>query len=469
MWRWVWCAALVLGLSLSAAAKPEIALFVKAEAVNLRAGPGQSYPVIDTLRRATEVRVKEAKGFWRKVFVPSTRQVGWVAHWLLAEAPPPGVYREICYINADVVNLREGPGAERFRRIGILHKGERVEVIAYHEQWRKIRVPSNGEVGWVAAWLLKSSGQASCRPANLRFVKVEDFLHLRSGPGVRYRSLAKLKRGQRVYLVKTQGKWCQVKVHGTLQLGWVHRDYLSDTPPGSTLERLPAEVRDPPPFVKPVAPRQAIPPALSAPASGEKPQPASGKGTIPSGVVNIRSGPGTSFPIVGQAAVGAQFVILEQANGWYHVRFASGLEGWIASWLTRVAGVPQSRAQPTALGNAIAQEALRQVGKPYAWGKAGPDSFDCSGLVKYCLERCGIRDYPRRTFDQVKVGRPVSLDQLIPGDIVFFANTYTRGVSHVGIYVGNGQFVHAPESGARVRVEPLANRARSYYCARRVY
>ena len=92
--------------------------------------------------------------------MPRTRQVGWVAHWLLAEVPPEGVRREVAYVNADTLNIRKGPG-ERHPRCGTLKRGTQVDVIAYDDQWRKIRVPSNGEFGWVAGWHLKSGSSGS--------------------------------------------------------------------------------------------------------------------------------------------------------------------------------------------------------------------------------------------------------------------------------------------------------------------
>jgi cell wall-associated NlpC family hydrolase len=96
--------------------------------------------------------------------------------------------------------------------------------------------------------------------------------------------------------------------------------------------------------------------------------------------------------------------------------------------------------------------ALGNLGKPYAWGATGPNSFDCSGLVCYVFAQLGVR-LPRTTYSQVRVGRSISPSMLAPGDLVFF-----RGNAHVGIYIGGGCFVHAPHTGDVVRVSPLAGR-----------
>jgi cell wall-associated NlpC family hydrolase len=104
---------------------------------------------------------------------------------------------------------------------------------------------------------------------------------------------------------------------------------------------------------------------------------------------------------------------------------------------------------------AAAQEALVKVGMRYKFGGKSPETgFDCSGLVAYVFERAwGIR-IPRSTDEQRTAGRAVKRADLQPGDLVFY-DTRNRPFSHVGIYLGDGNFVHAPRQGARVRVESI--------------
>ena len=102
---------------------------------------------------------------------------------------------------------------------------------------------------------------------------------------------------------------------------------------------------------------------------------------------------------------------------------------------------------------AAAQEAMVKVGIRYKFGGSSPETgFDCSGLVAYVFERAWGISVPRRTEEQRTAGRPVKRADLQPGDLVFY-NTRGRPFSHVGIYLGDGEFVHAPRPGARVRVE----------------
>ena len=108
-----------------------------------------------------------------------------------------------------------------------------------------------------------------------------------------------------------------------------------------------------------------------------------------------------------------------------------------------------------ALGDQIAELALGYVGFPYVWGGASPlTGFDCSGFIQYVLGRVGV-GMNRVAADQYQQGEPVAAGQLQPGDLVFFANTYTVGLSHAGIYLGDGRFVDAGTERTGVRVASL--------------
>ncbi|GAA3771224.1 NlpC/P60 family protein [Streptomyces phyllanthi] len=105
---------------------------------------------------------------------------------------------------------------------------------------------------------------------------------------------------------------------------------------------------------------------------------------------------------------------------------------------------------PSSRAAAALSYAYGKLGSPYVWGATGPDAFDCSGLTQAAYRAAGV-SLPRTTYAQIGAGQHVARDQLLPGDLVFFYS----GVSHVGIYVGNGQMIHAPRPGEPVRVAPL--------------
>jgi cell wall-associated NlpC family hydrolase len=111
--------------------------------------------------------------------------------------------------------------------------------------------------------------------------------------------------------------------------------------------------------------------------------------------------------------------------------------------------VPTNVSVSGSAGAAV-QYALAQVGDAYVYGAAGPDSFDCSGLTMMAWAQAGV-SLPHSSSGQMGSGAPVSQSQLAPGDLVF----YYQPVSHVGIYIGNGQIVHAANPSTGVRVDPV--------------
>lgn len=107
---------------------------------------------------------------------------------------------------------------------------------------------------------------------------------------------------------------------------------------------------------------------------------------------------------------------------------------------------------------AILNEAYAQLGKPYVYGATGTKSFDCSGFTQYVYANAAGVDISRTTYSQINVGQSVGRDELQPGDLVF------THAGHVGIYVGGGQMIHAPQTGDVVKVGPVY----SFYAGRRV-
>ncbi len=238
-----------------------------------------------------------------------------------------------------------------------------------------------------------------------------------------------------------------------------------------------------------------------------------GYGSINPSVTNMRSGPSTDDEIVTQASCGDKVFIFGFNCGWYKVKY-DGEIGYIRSDLVTLTEVPyanhggsntytessdtssdsdsdsdsdsysdsysdssdssdeESYSSDGSLGEQIAATAQKYIGCAYVFGGTSPSGFDCSGFAQYICGLYGIGIY--RTADaQLNNGYSISYGDLQPGDLVFFANTYesSSAASHVGIYIGGGQFVHAANSYSGVKVSALSE---SYYSsryvgARRVY
>ena len=123
------------------------------------------------------------------------------------------------------------------------------------------------------------------------------------------------------------------------------------------------------------------------------------------------------------------------------------------------------------IGYQMAQKALSYNGYPYVWGGASPSTgFDCSGLVYY-IAKCFGYSIPHGSTSQYAYGTYVEKADLQPGDFVFFENTYTEGISHCGIYIGDGKFIHASTSETGVKISSLNDTyyINHYYGARRIY
>jgi len=128
--------------------------------------------------------------------------------------------------------------------------------------------------------------------------------------------------------------------------------------------------------------------------------------------------------------------------------------------LAACAGSPPRAASATAAVNTenmdvsrAADHALAMVGAPYRYGGVDPDGFDCSGLIHYSFRRVGIA-LPRDTRSLRRIGIEIDMDDLVKGDLVFFDQEGKKS-SHVGIYLGDGKFVHAPSTGGKVRADKI--------------
>lgn len=180
--------------------------------------------------------------------------------------------------------------------------------------------------------------------------------------------------------------------------------------------------------------------------------------------LRIRASASFAAPLVGTVPAGAVLTIVEgpQADPtgalWYGLQY-NGLRGWANErYLAPVTGAairpvptPVAPALPatsatsasSGQGNAIVAAALLYLGVPYSWGGVTPRGWDCSGFIAYVVQETLGRTLPRTTQAQIGVGTPVAADDIRAGDLVFFANTYAPGITHVGIALGDGRFVHA--------------------------
>jgi len=301
-------------------------------------------------------------------------------------------------------------------------------------------------------------------------------LRLRSEPNTSSSILDTAENKECVVIISKAGDW--YKVNYNLQVGYMHADYLS------VLTKENAEL---------------------------------GYGVINGSSVNLRSGPSTSHSKVSVGAKGDRVYIIGLNEGWFKVIYGEKIcyirsdyvdlteipyenrdsanspkfyRGGKSTGVTPSAAALKGESNSsgsnssagstttpsgttneavTVSGQQIVAEAEKYLGCPYVSGGASPSGFDCSGFVYYVLKQLGYSPY-RTCEDLNTMGTYVSKENLQPGDIVVFQNTYKAGISHVGIYVGGGQFIHAPNSRSVVSYADLTTGywANHYYSARRV-
>jgi len=329
-------------------------------------------------------------------------------------------------VTADALHLRMQPSSSS-RSLALVSKNTTVELLSDEvDGWYKVSY--RGMEGYMSAdWLdvtvnasAGSNGgddaDSSGSQATTAVVK-DGPLNVRSGPGTGYSRIGSLRKGTQVTILETLNGWYKIS-SGSL-VGYVSAQYISTD--GTVAQQ----------------------------------------GLVIAGPLNVRSGPGTNYSRIGSLKQGASVTINSSANGWYHITCGS-LSGYVSAQYVS----PMDELSSSPVGAAAAALAISLVGSPYVYGAEGPNAFDCSGLSYYIYGQLGYT-LSRGSSSQYKNnGQFVTRDQLEPGDLVFFFDPKFDGsggtlpTTHMGIYVGNGQFIHASTTSYRVQYDNLFN---SYY------
>ncbi len=193
--------------------------------------------------------------------------------------------------------------------------------------------------------------------------------------------------------------------------------------------------------------------------------------------LNVRSGPSTDFEPVSELYDHTVVSLTGIENGWYKISYKN-ISGYVSSdYMVTCKDAAGTRGDSdvitaeSSLGAQIVAYAKQFLGCPYVWGGNGPNVFDCSGFTKYVYAHFGY-ELNRTASDQLYNGTKVARGEWQPGDLIFFDNgKVSTPVSHVGIYVGDGQFIHASTNSYTVQFNSLysAHYSNTYECARRVF
>ena len=253
-------------------------------------------------------------------------------------------------------------------------------------------------------------------------------LNLRSGPSTDDSILTRLSEGDIVVILeRTNSEWFKVNYHGTV--GYVSAPLMRDVLTAENFNAL---------------------------------------GRVTGDVVNLRERPNTESEVLGQYSERTEMTVIGINNGWYKVRH-DGKTGYIRSdYMIIISGqrAASSSGSPNntyynipaanlTLGQQIASFALGYLGYNYVYGGASPSGFDCSGFVTYVYKNFGYTVTRNASGQYRDNGVHINKSDLAPGDLVFFSSNGHVSVTHVGIYIGDDEFVHASRTGVGVIISRL--------------
>ncbi|MDP9374839.1 MAG: C40 family peptidase [Chloroflexota bacterium] len=392
----------------------------------------------------------------------------------------PGDIAVVATTEGDHLALREGPGFD-FAILATFPAGVEVTVLGGPEtgpdgaQWYE--VAGAGLTGWSWAEFLLPAAEDVLRIGGTD----SEGARLREGPGLEEAILVVIPEGAPVVLLGPAYwgdgyEWSLIRYD--LYEGWVASVFLG----GASASDW-TGAADAPDGSAPVGAAGARASAAGELAHGDLAAVVNTEGLD----LRIRDGIGRDAPIHDYAPAGAVLLVVNgprpDATGglWYGIDF-DGSQGWVLGDYLAPAGaspLPTMAAAAAAPGGAtitgadqgpaIVNAALLHLGAPYVWGGATPAGWDCSGMIQYILKQVTGVTLPRTSQQQYLVGRDVAPAEIRAGDLVFFANTAGPGITHNGIALGDGRFIHARSESHGTVITSLADPywSRHYAGARR--
>ena len=416
--------------------------YANGDHVRLRTGPGYDFDIIDLFSEGTSVDVLDGPvaaddgSYWYNVSVGG--ETGYiVSDWLASSS---GLLSSVSGSawTIDSVNVRTGPSTADDIATTLSSGAEVALTGDSSNGWLSVSV--DGIAGWVyGAFLTQNADEAGSGTSSSSngggTMYTNDSVNLRTGPGLDWRVITELPAGATLWLTGNEvGGFAEVSSdYGD---GWVFTDYLSSSPPDL---------------------------------SGSPSQNAGGT-MYTNDSVNLRTGPSLDSTVITELPAGATVELTgAEKNGFAEASTDYG-DGWIftdylsSSPPSKPASQPAEEAPApapvTSNGQKMVDFAMQFLGQPYVWAGNQPGGFDCSGLTQYVVANILGQEITHSTELQIGYGTPVDTGDLQPGDLVFFANTYAAGITHVGIYIGNGTFIHAENPGTGVVISDLNS---SYY------
>ena len=333
---------------------------------------------------------------------------------------------QVGVVTGNGVNLRSAPSTGSTVLLTVA-KNNQVAVLGSTGDW--YQVTYSGKTGYMSADYVKVNAPAEVTVTDNLYGSVTgSAVYLRSAASTSGTIRASLLRGTKVEILSTDGNWYQVSYAG--QTGYMCADYISLSTTAVTVEKEPTY------------------------------------GYVSGSAVYVRSTASTSGIIKTSLLRGTKVEILGTTGDWYRIDH-NGTQGYMSRDY-----VSLTEIKPLSPGEQIVQIAKKYIGYRYVWGGSSPSTgFDCSGLVTWVFREYNGFKFKSRTSLYLD-GTRILRDALKPGDLVFFDTVGNGSVSHVGIYIGNNEFIHAPNARSRVRIDSMAYGSYYYWRykgARRIF
>ena len=317
-------------------------------------------------------------------------------------------------ITGNSVNFRTGPGTN-YSSICKLNKGYKVEYIGTKGSW--VQAKYNGTTGYVHGDYVDTYTESN----TITKVVTATNLNVRSGAGTNYSVIGSLKNGTIVPVISESNGWSKINYNG--KTGYVSSNYLGNKNTSSDNTSSSESIKY--------------------------------KKIVTATNLNFRSGPSTSSSKIGSIKEGTEVGVISESNGWSKINY-NGKVGYVSSQY--LADKASSSSTSSKIDKLISF-AKAQLGKTYSWGAEGPNSFDCSGFTYYVFKESANKTIPRLSKDQSEYGTYVSYSNLRKGDLVFFDTDGSNNgvVGHVGIYLGDGEFIHSSSSKGKVIISNITS------------
>lgn len=280
----------------TASAEPQKAV-IAADGLNIRSGPGLSYPVIASVKKGTVYSITDESKGWYELQLSGGNK-GWVASWLVTLQNKSAASKEsnsdgTVTSNAEDLRIRSGPGTS-FQVTGTFDKGKKASFVQQNANW--VEISFNGKRGWVSSQFVtisKKTQTASPSPSGTKTGKVKaTSLNVRNKPSTSASTIGSLKKHASVSITGTDGEWLEIRFNG--QRGWVHSDFISTE-------------------------------------TEKQPEKTGQTGKVTASSLNVRSSGSLNGKVIGSVAKNTEVTILESANSWLHIQYSGNKKGWVSS------------------------------------------------------------------------------------------------------------------------------------------